>query len=176
MKADVMTTNWPICQECGGDADVHVTDIVAGERVVYHLCEMCADEFRFDQPTGRKRSGWAAIFITFGAMTTLLSVFADPLALGTSETFGWKQRTALIAAGILVLLGAVVRAQTLFMIGTFWAALALLADWLHLGSDPGFGLQQITGMILGLIAMFIGAMIARARRRGSSEEPLPEAE
>lgn len=164
-RMDSISSSRPICQECGADADVHVSNIVGAEKVVYHLCQLCADEFQVDHPTGRRRSGFAAMVITFGAMTTLISLFADPLAMGDGETFGWQQKTGLIVAGILVLLGAVMRAQTLLMLGVFLGVLDLLADWLHLGSQPGFGIQQLTGTLVGMGIILVGVFVARARRR-----------
>ncbi len=165
MQADAMGSSRVICQECGGDADVHVTNIVGGERVVYHLCQLCADEFQVDHPSGRRRSGFAAMVITFGVMVTLVSVLADPLQLGEGEEFGWQQQAGLIVAGVSILLGAVMRAQTLLVFGVFLGALDILADWLHLGSEPGFGIQQISATVAGLGIVAAGVFVARARQQ-----------
>jgi hypothetical protein len=118
---------------------------------------------------GRGRLNVAAVLFSTGAFVLLVSLLADWLAFGSSSGFGYKQFLGLGVAGILVLLGALMRIPTMFVIGLIVGVLALLADWLGFGNATGFGWQQITGVALGCCLLACGAISARARRDGAFE-------
>jgi hypothetical protein len=51
--------------------------------------------------------GLGAIVATAGAVVLVLSVFADPLGIGGTDDFGWKQVLGTVV-GVVALVGGVV--------------------------------------------------------------------
>jgi hypothetical protein len=98
------------------------------------------------------------------------SAAADWFAFGSSEGFGWKQLLGLGLAGILLLIGALVRIPALSVIGLFIGLLTVLADWLGFGNAEGFGRQQMAGCALGAALMALGLVFARAVGSGRTAE------
>jgi hypothetical protein len=160
-----MSESHTVCQECGDRADVHISDIVAGAAVMHHLCQLCADDFQYESGPRDRRSGMAAVIIVLGALVASISLFADALAFGGGVGFGWQQQAGLVVAGVLLLLGAVLRAPTVLIIGAFAGVLDVLADWLAFGSAPGFGRQQVVGTIFGGLLILFGVVLAKTRKR-----------
>jgi hypothetical protein len=160
--ATMATLVRPTCDRCGAPANVHISDIVAGEPVVRRFCPDCADEIpeEVHTPAGR-RSAQAAVLLVVGGLVLFLSLTADVLKFGASQGFGVHQWVGVSIGGLVMLLGAVTRAATLLMIGAIGTGLAFLADWLAFGSSEGFGLQQIIGCMLGLLLLGAGIYVVR---------------
>lgn len=57
----------------------------------------------------------------------------------------------------------------LAILGTLLTSLSLLADWIGLDLTPGFGIVQMTGLLLGLAFLTMAAFIHihRTRRQGA---------
>lgn len=104
---------------------------------------------------GRKIDIAVAMFC-IGPYVLLISLFADVLGFGSAQGFGWQQWMGVLIAGAIGLAGAIVRAPTLWTIGMFVGGVTVLADWLGLGSAPGFGWQQVLGSALGVALILIG--------------------
>ncbi len=160
------------CKECGASATVHISNMVQGERVMLHLCMDCAD-IRAEsndrrRPRGRlrfTRPEVGAILVAIGIFIFFVSALADALQFGGSEGFGWKQNSGLILAAVLVLVGSLFGALFLAVIGMGIGMLTILADLLHFGSVPGFGIQQILGTMLGAATMIGGLRLMRSTSR-----------
>jgi hypothetical protein len=69
-------------------------------------------------------------------------------------------------AGAIIMVGALTRTTSLVALGVFTGAVTVLADWLKLGHEPGFGARQICGCVLGGILTLRGLWIGR--RPGSA--------
>ena len=153
----------PVCERCGAPAIVHVTSEGAAGCGVRHLCLDCAD--RQDAAGHREERGLnhAAILIVTGLMILVLSLFADVLRFGGSHGFGYKQVVGLVLAGGGMLLGAITRISTLYVIGIMAGGMTLLADYIHFGKSPGFGLEQMAGTGVGISMVVVGGLLAGRR-------------
>jgi hypothetical protein len=52
-------------------------------------------------------------------------------------------------------------AAIIVVIGAGLLAASLLADVIGIGDDPGFGKQQLTGLIVGMLIMFVGLAVMK---------------
>jgi heme exporter protein D len=159
----------PVCDMCGAPAITHISNIVHGELQMRHLCAACTDALDAAPVSGYRR-GQGSILILMGAFVTVLSLFADFFAFGRSAGFGWRQMLGMVLAGLIFLLGAVVRVPALIITGAAMGMLTLLADWLAFGSHPGFGWQQKIGTAIGLAMILAGTSVTRLKRNPRSEE------
>jgi len=157
-------TNEPtVCEACGGDANIHISNVVAGVVTMRHFCPDCVDDAQADRPRSQRHRGAAGMIGAVGLIALLLSVFADRLKLGSSVGFGWWQNLGVVVGAALLILGAATRAPALLIIGLIACVLAVLADWFALGSAEGFGILQIAGTSLGLVLVATAIWISRAR-------------
>ena len=164
----VETDSDSACERCGAPANVHISDVTRGEARIRNFCTGCVDEIERRRTAYRHRTGEAVTLIVFGFIVLGLSVLADFLPLGGAEGFGWRQWEGVGIGGILVLLGAVIRARSILLIGIIMTTLSLLADLLAFGSSEGVGAQQMFGSVLGICVVALGLWLARKRRRHSS--------
>jgi hypothetical protein len=128
-----------------------------------HLCLACAAQEGSVPTRGERRLNRAAVFLTIGVMTLVLSAVADELKFGLREGFGHRQVAGLLIGGGMVIMGAVTRATTLQAIGMFATALTLLADGIRLGGQPGFGAHQMLGCAVGVALIVYGLWTSRHR-------------
>ncbi len=91
-------------------------------------------------------------------MAGFISLFADQLAFGSADGFGWQQWAGVVVSTVLVIVGGLIRAPTLLSIGFVALAITLAADHIGFGSDDGFGWQQICGLVLGVLLIGGGAI------------------
>jgi len=157
-----MSESKPRCEVCGKPALVHISSEDADGTTLRHLCLQCAANE--DQPPPRDRIlNLAAVLLVVGLFVLMISLFADALALGRHEGFGWQQLAGLALAGVLTLTAAVMRTPTLLVIGLMMGSSIILADSLGFGSDEDFGMQQIAGLLLGLLLIGAGWLVARRK-------------
>ena len=151
-----------VCEKCGAPLSVTGKAEEAPDPVRPLLCVLCAAHDQEAGPRRARGANRAAILLCVGLFVLVISAAADWLAFGSSEGFGWKQLLGLGMAGILLLIGALVRIPTLSVIGLFIGLLSVLADWLGFGNAEGFGWQQMAGCALGAALMALGLVFARA--------------
>ena len=163
--SEVETKSVQDCERCGAPADVHISDVTRGVAQIRNFCAACVDELERGRATYRRRTSESVTLIVFGFIVLGLSVLADYLPLGGAEGFGWRQRQGVVIGGILILLGAIVRARSILLIGVIMASVSMLADLLAFGSAEGFGSQQMFGAALGVAVVATGLWLARKRRR-----------
>ncbi len=157
-----MNTERPPCDLCGQPANVHISDILAGEQVTRRFCPDCADLIPDkDSAQPVRRSAQAAVLLVVGGLILFISLLADVLQFGGSQGFGIQQQVGVLLGAIMLLLGAVTRTPTLLVIGVISAGLAFLADWLAFGSSGGFGWQQAGGSVTGAALMAFGMYLVR---------------
>lgn len=53
--------------------------------------------------------------------------------------------------------------RALILVGAVMAIVGVTADTIGLGSDPGFGVQQLSMTVAGIIVVFAGAILQFAR-------------
>ena len=157
----------PVCERCGAVAIVHIRPNAADAETVYHFCLTCADavagDYSRDDLPDQHRRNRAALFVLVGLIVLVLSVGADFFHFGQAEGFGWKQMTGLFCGIALVVLGSIIRSQTVALTGLIMGGLTLLADWLGFGSSPGIGWQQMAGILLGTVLVLAGLYVTRRR-------------
>ncbi len=129
-----------------------------------HFCVDCEEAFEEHSRSRRRRSGDAAVVIVVGALTLLMSLFADALRLGGTEGFGSFQMAGVLIGCLLSLLGAVARARTLLILGVILLSQSLLADWLALGNAEGYGVHQAIGSAGGMLIIIVGVVLVRRSR------------
>jgi len=154
-----------VCEKCGAPLSVTGADKEAPDPTMPLLCVLCAADDQQAGPRRARGANRAAILLCVGLFVLVISAAADWLAFGSSEGFGWQQLLGLGLAGILLLIGAVVRIPTLSVIGLFIGLLTVLADWLGLGNAPGFGWHQVSGSLLGAALIAAGLVVARTMAR-----------
>lgn|GEM_PF-1330306 len=167
-----MGTARPVCEKCGAPSVVHVSNQIPGKGlVIRHFCLRCAqthDGLDVSATTeGEHRLSDAAALITAGTFILVLSLLADWLQLGGTEGFGYQQIGGVIVGGVLLLLGAIVRAPILLVFGLIIGVMSLLADRFPVGAAEGFGSNQIVGTLLGLVSIAAGVLSARRKRSSS---------
>jgi len=155
----------PYCEVCGEPAIVHISNEDANKATLRHLCLQCAADEDDVQPREQMLNR-AAVLLVVGLFILMISLFADVLAFGRSEGFGWQQQAGLALAAVLVLTAALMRIPTVLVIGLMIGAITVLADWLGLGNTEGFGMQQIAGSLLGLFLIGAGRLVARRGQYG----------
>ena len=153
----------PICETCGVPAVVHINSgAYAGPRI-RHLCFGCADTEDMSAASRKRRFNPGAVLAAVGLMTLVISLFADVLAFGSSEGFGWRQLLGVSLAGVMILIGAAMWVPTLLAVGLIGVVMTILADSLAFGNAEGFGWQQILGCLVGVGLAFAGLDLARRR-------------
>jgi len=152
----------PRCEVCGEPARVHISNEQADGTRLRHLCLQCAAKVDDIVPRNQLLNV-AAILLVVGAFILMLSLFADILALGQHDGFGWQQQLGLTLAAILVMTAAVMQTPTVLVIGLMIGSITILADRLGLGSSSGFGVKQITGSALGVILIVAGWLMAKQK-------------
>ena len=152
------------CDKCGQPALVHITSDRGQSAAMRHLCLECAAAEDSPASTRGGRLNVAALYLTVGLMILVLSAAADHLRLGLQEGFGVWQITGLAIGGALLLVGALIRAATVLVIGLAACLLTALADSIRLGGNPGFGAEQIIGCVVGGILILRGVFLASRGR------------
>lgn len=111
------------------------------------------------------------ILIAVGLFVFGVSALADVLQFGSSEGFGWQQDVGLALAAIFMLTGSLFGVMMLVVIGVFIGSLTLLADFVSFGSNPGFGVQQLAGSLIGAVILAVGLRTLRKKAASSSVPP-----
>ena len=126
-----------------------------------HLCNLCANTHDSAMRDATHRRGRGVVLILVGSFVLFISLFADQLAFGHSDGFGWRQAAGLGVACLVFLIGTLVRVPALIVSGVAIGGVALLADWMQLGAMEGFGRQQTLGVMFGSLMILGGIMVSR---------------
>jgi hypothetical protein len=155
------------CARCAADARVSVlTGYPGGRPQRVWFCLRCADG-AYDEfvgvanPSRRRRLGVGSLLLAAGVLLMVVSLLADTLGINGSPGFGWFQQSAVILGGVLLLLGAVSRADIVAVIGTLLLLAGLLADVAGRMGSPGFGWRQALALVVGF-ALFVSGWLIRA--------------
>lgn len=101
-----------------------------------------------------------------GILLTLVGVSIDGLGLHGNQGVGWLQGPALVVGGLMIVVGALLRADVVGLAGTVLFGLAALADVRGSVGEPGIGWRQALVIAVGLTALSIG-LIWRRRSAGA---------
>lgn len=158
------------CEACGGPPRVYILAGYRGGRPVERrLCLACADTALGDpiqaQEAGtRTRLRPGSLVMVGGALLTLLGTSVDQWGVHGSAGVGWLQALALVGGGLMILSGALLRADVIGVAGTVLFGLAIVADVRGAVGTPGFGWRQAAIVGIGVAALGIGLMWRRAAR------------
>ena len=61
--------------------------------------------------------------------------------------------------------------MVVLVLGALILMASLLADIIGIGDDPGFGRQQMTGVVVGVAVLALGAYLYKKDNQGSSSGP-----
>lgn len=151
------------CERCGAPALVHISNDSGQGDAFRHLCLDCADAEDAGVLQVEAGLNLAAVLMVVGLMVLVMSAAADYLRFGYAEGFGIWQRLGMLLGAGGVLMGALTRTSTILVIGLITGVVTLLADWLGFGNTEGFGIQQLSGCMLGAVLIVTGALIGRAQ-------------
>jgi len=129
-----------------------------------HLCLRCAETAFEDylvEPNGapRSRLSVASLLIAGGILVAAVGATADEWGVQGSSGFGWKQQSALAVGGLLVVLGGLLRADVVAVVGTVLFGLGALADLFGTFGSPGMGWRQMLLIFAGLVSMCWGLLL-----------------
>ena len=134
---------------------------------------VCQQGSRFRFRMTRTEIG--VILIAVGLFTLAVSSLADVLRFGANKGFGWQQDVGLGLAAVLTLTGSLFGVLALVVIGIFVGCITLMADFLAFGSNPGFGIQQVLGTLLGALVLAVGLRIKQKPVPPKAEPPVEKA-
>ncbi len=146
------------CRSCGEPATVHIRNGFGEQSVVQDYCLACAEAQDRAAAARIRRLNTTTVCIAVGLLAGFISLFADQLAFGSADGFGWQQWGGVVVSTILVIVGGLIRAPTLLAIGLVALAITLAADRIGFGNADGFGWQQICGLGLGVLLIGGGAI------------------
>lgn len=160
------------CCRCGGEARVAVLlGYQSNHSVAHDLCLICADagSFRPIQDVSRapRRISLGTTLALAGAGLGLLSFGWDGVMAGLGQLLGMQSGLVAIGA-LLVLIGALLRADVIALAGTAAFVVGLAAEILLLQPTPGLGWKQQVGLSLAVGLMLWGGIVRRldSRRDG----------
>ncbi len=152
----------PTCERCGAPALVNIHLEQSAGPTYRHLCLACAEIEELAGAHRHRRLNYSTILVCLGTLVLIASLFADWIDVGDAD-FAMKQEVGILAAGVLVVMAALLRIPVLLVIGLFVGAVALLAGVLARGHQEGFGWFQTLGAMLGLI--LIAAAVLESKRQ-----------
>jgi len=156
-----MSETEPVCQDCGAPANTHISSVTGAGLGMEHLCNLCANTRYSATRDDTHRRSRGVVLILVGSFVLFISLFADQLAFGHSDGFGWRQAAGFGVACLVFLIGTLVRVPALIVSGMGIGGVALLADWMQLGAMHGFGRQQAMGVLFGALMILVGIMVSR---------------
>jgi hypothetical protein len=147
------------CEDCGQPGRVQILEgYRAGAPVMRVLCMPCADHAcvtppETDSPAARGRLSPGATVILGGVCLGLFALLRQHVGLGQAAGFGVEARLAACLGALLVLLGALLRADVVAVVGTLVFGVAAGAglfgpvDAVHVGLVSRSGIAVSLGLI-----------------------------
>jgi hypothetical protein len=124
----------------------------------------------------KKTTGIALLAV--GVILLIISLAADVIGIGNWAGFGLRQFVGTISGVILAVVGFVLISGiiknrktagiALLVAGVILLIISLAADVIGIGNSTGFGLGQIAGAVVGVIAAVLGFVFSPRKKK---EEP-----
>ena len=165
------------CQVCGQPVRVRILEGYAeGQPVFRKYCFECADRFcgepiPKDQEKPAQRLSIPSMVILAGLIIVLLGASGDYLGIRGRSGFGWYQQLVIGLSVLLVVLGALFRADAVAIIGAIAFVISAGADLLGLDGSVGIGWKQELGIGIGLLLIGSGLWLRRRNRRNDADQP-----
>ncbi len=154
------------CENCGKSARVQIlAGYSRGIPVLRFFCLDCArgaDANAAGGAAGRWRLSNSALLLLAGVCVGALVLPGDPLGIGASVGFGIGQKLSVAAGAVMVVTGALLRADLLGAIGTVIFSLGVAADLL--GWAESSHVATWRGIALGLSLVLIAGGMSLRRR------------
>jgi hypothetical protein len=150
------------CERCRAPARVHILEgYTRGKPMRRHYCLTCADAAPHPTPLVsfehvRSRLSIASMLVFAGLLLVALGIAVDQVGYHGSEGFGWKQTSSLVLGVFFVVLGALLHADLLAILGTVVFLVAVSADVYGPLGSPGFGWRQIAVILAGAVLIALG--------------------
>lgn len=144
------------CPTCGAATRVAVLEgYLEGQPVRRFYCLACADHEVGPAPTdpAGQRHGIPFLFGVAGVIFALAGMFADLLGFSSQAGFGWYQGVGVAAGGLIIFLGAILRADIVALFGTLVFIGALCIDVFGVTRAPGVGVEQQWLLILAALCL-----------------------
>jgi hypothetical protein len=109
--------------------------------------------------------------ILAGLIIAFLGAWGDYLGIRGSSGVGWYQQLVMGLSVLLVLLGALFRADAVAIIGALAFVISAGADLLGLDGSVGIGWKQQLGIGIGLVLIGSGLWLRRRDRRHDADQP-----
>lgn len=164
------------CQECGRAARVIILEGYSdGSPRRRRLClTHAADHAPRVSVVGAvaRRPTLPTLFAVAGIIGAAVGMFGDSLSMVAPMTFGWSQGLAIAAGGLIIFVGALLRADFIALAGTLLFIGGLCADWFA-APNAGFGIKQqgILAVSATLLAMPLFARCWRVLLRSGAATP-----
>jgi hypothetical protein len=156
------------CESCGKKARVQIlAGYHAGTPVVRFLCLRCAqhiDEVGVEDQgvLTRERLSVGAMLLLGGICIGALGLPGEHLGIGSSVGFGVAQKVLAAGGALLVIVGALLRADVIAVVGTVVFGLGVFADLIGWVESSQVGAWR--GIALGLsLTLIVGGMALRRR-------------
>lgn len=155
------------CEDCGRQARVVVLEGYTDGRprrramCLAHAAERAPQALR-RQPGPRRPSITTLIGIA-GGVGAMIGLLGDSLTTAVPMTFGWSQGALVAAGGLIIFVGALLRADFVALAGTLLFIGGLCAEWLSGAPAEGFGVRQQGFVVVG-VALFAMPLFKRCWR------------
>ncbi len=162
------------CDLCGKPARVCVLHGYRDGAPVYgRYCLDCPSTSDFDHSArsrSSKRLSLHLLICLLGVVIGVLGGAADLVVSDAHPGFGWYQRTGVLVGAIIVLLGMLVRAEVVALVGVFLFAGAVSWDCFSYSDAPGVGWKQQTALVVSAFLLVLAVVLGvrsriRLRRR-----------
>ena len=150
------------CEQCRAPARVHVLEGYSrGKPIRRHYCLACADATPHPAPPislehVRSRLSIASMLVFAGMLLVALGITVDHVGYHGTAGFGWKQAVSLVLGVFFVVLGALLHADLVAILGTVVFIVAVSADVYGTMGSPGFGWRQIAVTLAGVVLIALG--------------------
>ena len=157
------------CQRCEQPSRVTILlGYVGGIPVRRHLCISCAeyasDEIGLDRASVLETTptlSSASVALLAGVLLALIGLLADEFDHRGSHGFGQYQVIAVVAGALFVMIGALLRANALAVVGVILFGLGALADAFGRVGTPGIGWRQQMTIAVGLLLLCLGLYLRK---------------
>jgi len=107
----------------------------------------------------------SSLIIAVGVLFAVLGVSFDLFGMKGAAGFGWKQQGGVVVGVLLVVLGALLRADVLAIGGAVLFGAAALADVYGTLGSPGVGWKQRLAVAAGVLLILMGIWLRKRKRQ-----------
>jgi hypothetical protein len=161
------SVEWVPCEICGKEARLLILEGYAQRQpVVRRFCLTCSASAEAGPARERTRLSLHVLVGLASLVSCVVGLFGDHLVPSAHPGFGWHQELGVVAGGLLLLVGLILRADVVALGGGFLLAASLCADWFGWTRGPGIGWKQQLMILIGAVGLLLAAAFRMRRRWG----------